>query len=493
MRTPAAETALEGWRPHAGPGVPLHQQVSQAIRLRIDSGALGLGARLPSSRDLASQLGMSRATVELAYSNLAAEGYVARRSAAGTRVLRARPPIPCPVPRAGAPLLPGMASQPAQLPMLFQMGLPALDAFPRKLWSRLAGRHARSLSVPKMVYQEPGGYSPLRRAIANHLAISRGLACSEAQVFVTSGFLGGLALAARALLRAGDKVLVEDPGFSPAREAIVLGGGVPVAVPVDQDGMKVGPGIVAAPDARAALLTPSVQFPLGGKLSASRWKQMLDWASRSGAWILQDDYEEGLGRPSGTPPPVRSAEATDRVLHLGSFSNVLFPGLRLGYVVVPPSLVPRLDYATALLPTQQSVLDQMALCDFIEGGHFGRHLARMRSLYAARKKALAQALERVFGNLVQVETHCGMHLLLRLPARCDDITLALAARAHGLAANALSSMRIQARTGPGLLLGYTNVRPEAAMDAAACLRHALHAGLSSRMGADRDPPQPPSG
>lgn len=481
MTTPPDKERLEGWRLESRASVPLHQQISDGIKRRIASRALGVGARLPSSRDLASQLGVSRATVELAYSNLAAEGYVARRSAAGTRVLPARTQAPQPLLRTSAPLLPGLASEAAQPPSLFQMGLPALDAFPRKLWSRLAARHARSLSLSRMVYQEPSGFAPLRRAIANHLAIGRGLACSERQVFVTSGFLGALSLAARALLTAGDKVLVEDPAFPPAREAIRLAGGVPIAVPVDGFGMDVSAGIACASDARAALITPVAQFPLGCALSASRRRQLLAWAGRSHAWVLQDDYEENLTCADRTQALCAPAESTDRVLHLGSFSNVLFPGFRHGYLVAPESLVPRLEYAAALLPAHQSLLDQMVVCDFIAQGHFARHLARMKSLYAERRLALAQALNEAFGALGRAES-CGMHLLLRLPAQVDDVSLAAAARSRGLAVNALSPMSLHANTGPGLLLGFTNVLPEGAMDAALCLRGVLQAHLPPHAG-----------
>jgi GntR family transcriptional regulator/MocR family aminotransferase len=370
----------------------------------------------------------------------------------------------------------GLASEPAQLPKLFQMGLPALDAFPRKLWSRLAVRHARSLALSRMVYQDPSGFAPLRHAIANHLAIGRGLACSERQVFVTSGFLGALSLAARALLTVGDKVLVEDPGFPPVREAIALAGGVPIAVPVDDFGMDISAGISSAPDARAALITPVAQFPLGCTLSAGRRSQMLAWAHQSRAWIFQDDYEGNLSCAGKTETLSASAESRDRVLYLGSFSNVLFPGFRYGYLVVPESLVSRMEYAASLLPAHQSLLDQMVVCDFIAQGHFAHHLARMRSLYAERRLALAKALNEVFKDLGHIES-CGMHLLLRLPTRLDDVSLAATARSHGLAVNALSSMSLGANTRCGLLLGYTNILPERAMDAALCLRRALEGHL----------------
>jgi GntR family transcriptional regulator/MocR family aminotransferase len=478
-----------GHQPHLGalrsdgpPSAPLHRQISEGIKLRIASGALSVGARLPSSRDLASQLGVSRATVELAYGNLAAEGYVARRSAAGTRVLPLR--TRALAPRSAAPpaaratahaVMPGLSSEAARPPRLFQMGLPALDAFPRKLWARLAARHARALSIASMVYQEPGGFAPLRRAIANHLAMGRGLACTEKQVFVTVGFLGALSLASRAVLAAGDKVLVEDPGYPPAREAIRIAGGIPTPVPVDGLGMDFGAGIARTPDARAVLVTPAAQFPLGCTLCASRRQQMRAWASASGAWVLQDDYEENLNgadHADGADGLAETAASTDRLLRLGSFSNLLFPGVRLGYLVAPESLVPRLEHAAALQPMNPSLLEQMVAYDFIVQGHLVHHLARMKPLYAERKLALCQALDRVFGAPGHAQD-CGMHLCLRLPQGCDDVALAAAARACGMAANALSPMGTAVHTGPGLLLGYTNILPGDAMDAALRLHRVL--------------------
>lgn len=485
MNTELGDAGFDGFRLDPRPTVPLHQQIAEALKRRIASGELGVGARLPSSRDLAAQFGVSRATVELAYGNLAAEGYVARRSSAGTRVLSMRSAAVEPFLPAFTPaLMPGLASVPARPPGLFQMGLPALDAFPRKLWSRLAARHARALSVSKMVYQEPGGFSPLRRAIANHLAMGRGIPCTARQVFVTSGFLGALSLASRAVLTAGDKVLVEDPGFPAAREAITLSGGVAVPVPVDGLGMDFSSGISAAPDARAVLITPAAQFPLGCALSAGRREQMLAWASASQAWVLQDDYEENLScvdRPEGSSAPGSSAW---RLLRLGSFSNLLFPGFRLGYLLAPEPLLERLEHVAALQPMNQSLIDQMVVYDFIVQGHLVRHLARMKIIYAERRLALQRALNEVFEHVGHAEV-CGMHLLLRLPADRDDVGFAAAARAQGMAVNALSPMGLRVNTGPGLLLGYANVLPERAMDAALCLKRALPAGCPSPSGIAR--------
>jgi GntR family transcriptional regulator/MocR family aminotransferase len=465
--------ALQGLGLQQGKGIHLHQQISDDIKQRIRSGAIAAGARLPSSRTLASQLAVSRATIELAYGMLAAEGYVSRRAAAGTRVeslpaKTARPPLP-PSPL----LMPGLASEPAKAPRLFQMGLPALDAFPRKLWSRVAARHARSLPLSKMIYQETCGFAPLRRAIANHLAIGRRLACSERQVFVTAGFLGALSLVGRTLLAAGDKVWIEDPGFPPARHTLELAGGQLVPIPVDRFGMDVAVGIALAPLARLALVTPAAQFPLGHALSADRRSRLMAWAAQAGAWVVEDDYETEFASGGKAQRMRREAEPAERVLHVGSFSNVLFPGLRLGYLIAPPSLVSDFERTSARMPLQVSLLDQMAVCDFIIEGHFARHLVRMRRLYAERRSTLVEALNAELGELGHAEDRGGMHLLLRLPPQADDIAAARLARAQGMAVNALSSMALRAETGPGLLLGFANLVPEAARDAARRLASVL--------------------
>jgi len=454
--------------------MPLHKQLCVRIKRAIATGSLPPGTQLPSSRSLASQLFISRATVELAYGILASEGLVIRRGAAGTRVGS------CPVgqtprqsPRLPRPLLPGLASEAAQAPRLFQMGLPALDAFPRKLWSRLAASHARSLSFSKMVYQGASGYPPLRQAIANRLTISRGISCSETQVFITAGFLGALTLIGRTLLGAGDKMWVEDPGFPPARHALELAGVDLVPVPVDGDGIDVSAGIALAPAARLALVTSAAQFPLGNALSADRWSQLVSWATAAKAWIVNDDYDGDFSHSDRSPPVLKHHDRAERALHVGSFSNLLFPGLRLGYLVAPISLIGEFESASALWPTQQSLLDQMVVSDFITQGHLGRHLARMRRLYSERKLALVEALKNVLGDSIHVAETGSTHLVLHLPADTDDVALADRARALGLAINALSPMGLRTRTGPGLLLGFTNVPADIAQEATQRLKRAL--------------------
>jgi GntR family transcriptional regulator / MocR family aminotransferase len=486
MNTHTPESELADLRLDRSKDAPLHQQIVERIKGAIATGSLSPGARLPSSRSLASQLSISRTTVELAYSILAGDGYLTRQHATGTRVesrplgLAARATT-----RSPQPLMPGLASEAAQLPRPFQIGLPALDVFPRKLWSRLAGRHARSLSLSKMVYQATSGFGPLRQAIANHLAIGRGIPCSGDQIFITAGFLGALTLIARTLLIRGDEVWVEDPGFFPARHTLELAGGKLIPVPVDEDGMDVPTAIALAPAARIALVSPAAQFPLGVALSRERSGELLSWATAAGAWIVEDDYDSAFNHLH----PIRTLAQGDcggRVLHVGSFSNMLFPGLRLGYLAVPTPLVAEFERMSALLPLQQSLLDQMVVSDFITEGHFGRHLARMRSLYAERKHALVHALNDVFGDSAEVTGAGSTHVLLRLPLNSDDVLLASQARAQGMAITALSPMGLQKQTGPGLLLGFTNIAADAAQDAARRLKSALFASAVPRAGSSRE-------
>src|SRR5262245_18886177 len=251
---------------------PLHRQITQRIRAAILDGSLAAGTRLPSTRSLASQLAASRGTVELAYALLASEGYIAARGPAGTVVdprLAATRARAEPAPRRTYSRGDASEATPA-MPRPFRLGLPALDAFPRKLWSRLVGRRARGLSTIAMVYQDPAGYLPLRQAIVNYLALARGLACTVDQVLVTAGFHGALGLIAQALLEPGARAWVEDPGFYRAHRALAEAGAALVPVPVDDDGLNVAAGIRTAPRARFALVTPSHQAPLGVTLSLSR-------------------------------------------------------------------------------------------------------------------------------------------------------------------------------------------------------------------------------
>ncbi|MGA3400786.1 MAG: PLP-dependent aminotransferase family protein [Acetobacteraceae bacterium] len=441
---------------------PLHLQIATRLRAAIAAGVLAPGARLPSARSLAGQLGVARGTVDAGYAVLIGEGVVVPRGSAGTIVSpelagRAAPPAQRRMPFAARRV------EPPAGPLPFRMGLPALDAFPRKLWTSLTVRAARSLGAEALAYPDPAGLRPLREAIAAYLGVSRGILCSPDQVLVTAGYQGALALATRMLLRAGDAVWVEDPGYHLARQALEAAGGNLVPVRVDRDGLRVAAGVVAAPRAKLAVVTPTHQSPLGVALSLPRRLALLAWAAEAGAWVLEDDYDSEF-RYTGHPlPALKSLDRGGRVLYAGSFSKVLFPALRLGYLVVPDELAEAFARASRLWSFGLPSLEQRVVAAFMAEGHFARHLRRMRALYGARRRALAAALTAVFGDRVALELEAGgMHLLARFPGAADDGTLARRAAAAGLAPTALSSLALAHDCGQGLLLSFTNVPEDAA-------------------------------
>jgi len=347
------------------------------------------------------------------------------------------------------------------------MGLPALDAFPRKLWARLVAREARQLPLSGMAYPDPAGWQALRQAIAAYLAIARGIACAPRQIFVTAGYQGALGLIARTLMRSGDAVWFEDPGYHMARDALTAVGARLVPVPVDSDGMRVSDGEALAPRARFAFVTPSHQSPLGVALSLPRRLALLAWAATAGAWVVEDDYD-GEFHYAGRPlPALKSLDRDDVVLYAGSFSKVLFPALRLGYLVVSERLVERFEATCQTFHAGNSRLEQAVVAQFMVEGHFARHLKRMRSLYAARRAALAEALAASFGDRLQISLKAGgMHLLARPAGSVSDRELVRLAEAHGTAPTPLSAHTLTGDCGPGLLLSFTNI-PEARAAAAA--------------------------
>ena len=440
---------------------PLYVQIASRLRAAMAAGTLTAGARLPSARTLASQLGITRGTVDAAYALLAGEGSIEARGSAGTVVSRHMALLTAPPAQRAMKLGAGKRPHGAVSPVPFRMGLPALDTFPRKLWSATVARAARAVSQPDLAYPDPAGFRGLREAIAAYLGVSRGIACSPEQVLVTSGFQGALALVRSVLLRPGDAVWVEDPGYALARQALELAGVSLVPIAVDRDGMRVPAGLIAAPRAKLAVVTPTHQSPLGVALSLPRRLALLTWAAEAGAWVLEDDYDSEFRYTGHKLPALKSLDRGERVVFAGSFSKVLFPGLRLGYLVVPDALTDAFLRASRLLNCGQPMLEQRAVAAFMEQGHFGRHLRRMRSLYADRRQALAVALRAAFGDRIVLELEAGgMHLLVRFPGMQDDGAVVRRALAAGLAPTALSGLSMAHDCGQGLLLGFTNV-PEA--------------------------------
>jgi len=452
---------------------PYYRQIYERLSDAIVHGVLRPGERLPSARSLASHLATSRGTINLAYDLLWGEGYVRSLGAAGTVVAPdfsggLKPPVSL-TRRPPAEPAPGTFTVKP-----FMMGLPALDAFPRKLWARLSARHARALTSPAMAVPDPAGYGPLRNAIASYLAVSRGILCSTEQVIITSGFQSALGLITRVLFKPGDQFWLEDPCYFIVRRALQAIEADVVGVPVDAEGIDVAVGIAQAPRAHFAYVTPSHQAPLGVSLSLARRTALLSWAASADAWIIEDDYDSEFRYGSRPLPALKSLDQAGRVLYVGSFSKVLFPGLRLGYVVVPESQLDRLKRMCQLLYCDRPVLNQAIVADFMTEGHFARHIKRMRKLYADRRAAVAAALVDVFGRKIELQLQAGgMHLLARLPGCKSDVDWVARAASHGLAPVALSEWRVEEDCGQGLLLSFTNIPPQNAKEAALRLKQAI--------------------
>jgi GntR family transcriptional regulator/MocR family aminotransferase len=451
--------------------VPLQRQICEAIRDSIVGGSLRSGTRLPSWLALAGELNVARGTVKAAYDWLAGEGLIAGRGAQGTFVTAdfARRPAAPAGPKPADGLYPyGWGMQ----PLPFQLGLPALDQFPRMLWARAAARAARTLNFGIMAYPDPSGWPPLKAAIAAYVASARGVVCEPAQVFLTAGYTGALDLIARALDAHGATCWIEDPGFFRAREALEIAGMTLVPVPVDGQGIDVQAGIDIAPKAQLVLVTPSHHSPLGMAMSLPRRTALLNWAAETCAWIIEDDYY-GEFRAKGHPiPALAGLDRAGRTLYVGSFSKVMMPALRLGYVIVPRPLVPQFKRIASFLIPAPAPATQMALAEFIDKGHFARHIRRMMRLYAERRTALAQALNDVFGETVRIGLQAnGIHLIAHFATDLPDTELG--ARAAPLGVAPLSPWTVARPLPPALILGFANVPADRARTEAERLASAL--------------------
>lgn len=440
---------------------PYYRQIYERFRDAIASGLLKPGDRVPSARALTLELGLARGTIDTAYSLLSAEGYFEGRGQAGTFVTPSlKPGAPIVRVKASVNLVPAPTSFRPDSILPFQMGLPALDAFPRKTWARIGARCARAMQPSSMVHPPVHGLPELRAQIAAYLRVSRGINCLPAQVFVTSGYRHTLSLIAHALLAKGDGAWVEDPGYPPTRELFRRMGVMPVPLPVDRDGMVVDEGIQRAPNARVAVVTPAHQSPLSVSLSLARRQALLEWARRKKAWIVEDDYD-GEYRYVGRPlPALASLDRDGRVLYAGTFSKVLFPGLRLAYLVVPGSQVERLEQVSRAFTGGSPELTQATVSAFMLEGHFARHIQRMRKLYAERREAAVAGLEMLRPHLCVEDQPGGMHLILRLAGRRSDRELVARMLQAGLYAEALTDWAVKRKPGPALLLGFTNVHSQ---------------------------------
>ncbi|MBR1155964.1 PLP-dependent aminotransferase family protein [Bradyrhizobium sp. JYMT SZCCT0428] len=438
---------------------PFYRQIYDRFRGAIASGLLKPGDRIPSARALTRELGLARGTIEAAYSLLAAEGYIQARGQAGTIVtpgLKPQAPVAIPTTQSRSSIAAASFRPDSILP--FQMGLPALDMFPRKIWARLGARCVRAMQPSDMVHPSVYGLPALRAEIAAYLQVSRGIYCSPSQIFVTSGYRHTIELIGHALLKAGDRVWLENPGYPPTRELLGHMNIAAVPVPVDREGISVSEGIKLAPRARAAVVTPAHQSPLCVSLSLARRLALLDWAARNNAWIIEDDYDGEYRYVSRPLPALKSLDCGGRVLYAGTFSKVLLPSIRLAYLVVPETLVERFEQITQALAGGSPELTQALVTAFIREGHFARHIQRMRKLYAERRKATAAGLDSVLGKHMRIDSQPGgMHLILRLQGRRSDRRLVARMREEGLYGEALTDWTMGSDGASALLLNFTNI------------------------------------
>jgi GntR family transcriptional regulator / MocR family aminotransferase len=451
----------------ASAGVPLSRQIYAGLRGAILAGTLRSGERLPSSRDLAEQLRVSRTVVLLAYDQLLAEGFVLGRGGSGTYVAEglaatrqkaAREPAKLRLSRFGAHAQKTATDFPERrLPYDFSYRRSPVEGFPLDAWQRILLRRARKASVAKHEYGPAAGSVALREAIAAHLRRSRAVVCDASQVVIVNGSQQALDLAARVLMERGDRVAIEDPQYQGAREIFLAAGARLHPVAVDDDGMD--PARLPA-RARLAFVTPSHQFPTGTILPLARRIALLEWARRANAAVIEDDYD---GEFFYENQPVESMQGLDtdgRVIYAGTFSRTVFPALRIGYLVAPSSLVDAFIAAKWLCDRHTATLEQETLAEFITTGAYERHLHRARRENARRRTALLAAIdEHLRGRVTVTGDRSGTHVVLWPRGRASEETLIARAAAAGVGVYGVSRYAIRPRA-PGLMLGYSRMSEE---------------------------------
>ncbi|KAA6464457.1 PLP-dependent aminotransferase family protein [Acidobacteria bacterium AB60] len=468
-------------------GQSLSRWLYEELRAAILEGRLKAGTTLPATREFARQQRISRGTVLSAFERLQDEGYLSSRvgigtwvnpNVAATGIARCAPSaVPAYIDRAISgykhpkPFVNWVALRGTRP---FKMRDPALDAFPAELWGRLASRRARSFNAWVREEDDGGGYRPLREAIAHYLGSSRGVNCGPDQIVIVSGVQQALDLLARFLLKPGDPVWMEDPGYFGATIAFQRAGARIVPVPVDDEGLSIVAGVKACAHPRGVFVTPAHQYPLGMTMSLDRRVELLRWAARTGAFILEDDYDSEY-RFEGLPSPaLQGLDRNGNVIFIGTFTKLLFPALRLGYIVLPPPLVEVFSAFRRGTDLRSSGMDQAVLCDFIAEGHFARHLRRMRSLYAARLEALKDSGRRYLSGVLEVsEINAGLYTAAFLRNGMTSRQAETIAAKHGIETRALDRFTLARPDPRGLLLGFAAFDEKAIRNGAMRLAAAL--------------------
>ncbi|MYN26428.1 MocR-like pyridoxine biosynthesis transcription factor PdxR [Duganella levis] len=476
----AAALAQSGFHPR----LPQQRRLYEAAKAAIHQQRLGAGGKLPSSRDLARDLGMARNTVIAAFEQLAAEGYVVSSRGSGTYVAdlqahsasmrgvgatpQGRSTAPAATPsarlsRRGQELT-SYAAGPQFEIQPFAPGDPDFSSFPFKLWQRLQNRVWREARNDLLDYGQSGGHLPLRQAITEYLRISRSVKVEVEQVMITAGTQQSLDLCAQLLADVGDTAWIEDPCYWGARRVFQARELKLRPITVDSDGIAIAAADLATKP-RLIYVTPSHQYPTGAVMSLARRRELLDVAVRKDAWILEDDYDSEF-RYTGRPlAALQGLDHDDRVLYMGTFSKVLYPGIKVGYLVVPPALIPAFRSALYDLQRPGQLTVQATLADFITLGHFTAHVRKIRQTYGARRELLRHMLAQKLPRSVTISREeSGLHLVIELPDQVDDMALAQQAAMQGISVKALSTYYLKPPIRRGLLVGYAYCTPEQITD-----------------------------
>lgn len=454
---------------------PLYHQLAKRLRDAIASGRLSAGAKLPSTRVVAEELQVARITVSQAFDALHAEGLLTSKVGSGTYVAdkvtqpTVRTSVSAPMAssgrhdvypfrslsRRGSRLISSPKADFSERPRSFMPDVPDSREFPIRTWLRLLNETAGRLTGEILVSTANAGYEPLRRALAQQLAESRGIACDWRQVIISTGSQQSLDLVCRMLTDPGDAVWLEEPGYIGSRSVLRANAGVVCPVPVDSEGLCVDAAVATHPVPRIILTTPARQYPLGPTLSQARRASLLKYAHLSGAWIVEDDYDHEFCYVGHTPPAIHSMDKGSRTIHMGTFSKTLLPSFRLGYIVVPPDLSEAFGKARAVVDRHASLVEQMVLSEFMQRGLLASHIRRMRKLYRARQLQLIAGLRDMLGTgLSFIGTETGLHLTLQLTGEADDVSLAHQAEQADVVVRPLSPYFATRQRRQGLLLGF---------------------------------------
>lgn len=460
---------------------PIYKQLYCEVRQAILSGRVAPGAKLPATRVLASELGVSRNTVVSVFDQLAAEGYVSCRVGDGTYVAETLPEdhlLPrqtiTHAPVAGARRSASLSARGLMLadtpvstnlsgpmqPRPFCADLPAVDAFPVEAWGRLMTKCWHKITPNILGHVDPAGYGPLREVIAQHLRAARFVRATPEQIIVTSDSQQSLDLIARLLIDPGDPVWIEEPGYIGARSVFAAASARVVPVPIDGAGLRIAEGRAREPAPKLIFISPSRQYPLGMTLSSERRLELLEFANSVGAWIVEDDYDSEFRYSGAALPAVQSLDDAGRVIYLGTFSKSLLPAFRLGYLVVPEALAASFVTAKSVVARHAPILEQMTLYEFIACGQFAAHVRKMRQLYLERRTCLLDGLAQHLSHLITVTpAETGMDVAGFLDDDIDDVAFCTAAGRRGISLRPLSIYYCRPQKRSGVILGFSAVPP----------------------------------